>query len=82
VSIKTGKGSDWPGLKRKEEQMSSLKPVFTRATITYQGLSPLLLLFWAVAIDTDRQRRQKEQDRRKWQVPMSRRARTRAARPF
>ena len=40
-----------------------LSAIFNRQT-PYRGIDSLLLLFWAVAIDTDQQRRDKEHRRR------------------
>jgi hypothetical protein len=62
--------------------MSPLKPAFTRANTTYHGFSRFGFLLWAIAIDDDRQRREKEQERRKWQAPMPRRATVPVLRPF
>ena len=62
--------------------MSPLKPAFDRARITYPGFSLFWLLFWAIAIDHDRQRREKEQERRKWQAPMPHRVAAAVPRPF
>ncbi len=55
------KGPDWPGLQTKEEKMESLKPTFTRAATGNTGISIFSLLLLAIAIDDDRQRREKEQ---------------------
>ena len=41
--------------------MESLKPVFARASGQNTGFSIFWMLVWAVAIDDDRQRREKEQ---------------------
>ncbi len=55
------KGPERPGLQTKEEKIQSLKPVFTRAAHSPTGVSIFSLLLLAIAIDDDRQRREKEQ---------------------
>jgi hypothetical protein len=61
--------------------MSHLKPAFTRANTTYHGFSRFGLLLWAIAIDDDRQRREKER-RKKWQAHIPRRTPAAVPRPF
>lgn len=45
--------------------MTSLKPAFDRAKASHFGLRPLAIMFWIVAIDEDRQRREREKERRR-----------------
>ena len=76
------KARNCPGLKRKEEQMSPLKPAFTRANTTYHGFSRFGLLLLAIAIDDDRQRRDKEREQKKWLAHIPRSAPAPVPRPF
>jgi len=48
--------------------MSSLKSAFDRVNASDFGLSPLATMFWMVAIDEDRQQREREKKRRKRHV--------------
>lgn len=66
--------------------MTSLKSAFDRARAVDWGLSPLATMFWMVAIDEDRQQREREQTRRKRQAldtrPPNKPARRTELRPF
>lgn len=66
--------------------MTSLKSAFDRAKSVDWGLSPLAAMFWMVAIDEDRQQREREQTRRKRQAldtrPPRKPARPAGPRPF
>lgn len=64
----------------------SLKSAFDRARIAHYGLTPLAIMFWAVAIDEDRQQREREKKRRRRQAldtrPPRKSARPAGPRPF
>jgi hypothetical protein len=66
--------------------MTSLKSAFDRARTVDWGLSPLATMFWMVAIDEDRQQREREQTRRKRQAldtrPPNKPAHRAGPRPF
>ncbi len=66
--------------------MTSLKSAFDRARAVDWGLSPLATMFWMVAIDEDRQQREREQTRRQRQAldtrPPNKPARPIGPRPF
>lgn len=66
--------------------MSSLKSTFNRARTVDWGLTPLATMFWMVAIDEDRQQRDREKKRRKRQAldtrPPRKPARPAGPRPF
>jgi hypothetical protein len=57
-------GSCWPGLQTKEEKMISIKTAFGCAASGNSGISTFWLLVWAIAIDDDRQRRDKRRKKR------------------
>lgn len=67
------KGPDGPGLKPKEEKMTSLKIAFGRVAIAYPRVSIFALVLLILAIDDDKQSQDKKH-RKKRKAAISRTA--------